>query len=297
MQRILQIELRRSLVVLTSPAFAGLLALLMLHKQEAWRGSWPEASAAVTSALVFITPLLAGLSAWEVKRRCLAANDTESPPWLVPLFLVHIASAVTVITAGAVCAVWVNLMFHAPAGFLWPSYLLVGLAGLIECLAVGFLLGRLPGPAWFPPAIAMMLTFLRITMTSGGLIGAPRSRFTRVFLTGRSWVGLSPTGVLLALLAAAVAVLAALYLPDLLKRVTALRARTLHACSPGTRLASIISIGVTVLALGAVTTGPPLTYERAAPAQPLCTSTAMRLCVWPEDAARLPALTRLAQRA
>jgi hypothetical protein len=143
MTGILGIELRRSLLVRLSPLAAMGMAALMINDIHTWRGIWPEASANISTPLLFIGPLMGGVGAWEVRRRYLAGSArsarAESAPWTRPLLAAHLLAGVAVIAAGALCAIIVNLTSGAPDGFLWPSYLAVALACLSECIAVGFL--------------------------------------------------------------------------------------------------------------------------------------------------------------
>ncbi|WP_136314268.1 DUF7224 domain-containing protein [Actinomyces procaprae] len=299
MSGVLRIELRCSLLVRVAPLAAVGLVALMLSDRHQWQGVWPEASAAITAPLYYLGPALAGAAAWEVRRRC---GERESrnggEPWAGPLLAAYLLAGAGVVAVGAACAVVVNLSAFVPAGFLWPSYLIIALAVVSECLAAGVLLGRLGGPAWFAPVVAVLACFLRLITTQGTGVGTPESRLTRVFLSGHAWVELAPVGVTLAVVEAAIVVAAALALPNLL---AALRARREHAAFPWprrTRAAVTAGCAVCVLGTGLVLTGPPLMVERAIPEHPVCTTdTKLQLCVWPEDAARLPALATLAQRA
>jgi len=217
-------------------------------------------------------------------------------PWITPLLIAHLLSGAAVVAVGALCAIIVNLASAAPAGFLWPSYVLVSLACLTECIAVGFLLGRLGGPAWFAPVITAMLLFLRLVITLPGSGDAMRFHFTRLFLSGRASVTLSPIGVALAVLEAGLVVVLARSVPDLIAHMRATRARTAYPWSR-TRRRTVVVGGLSCVVAGAlVLTSPQLTRERRPPKEPVCTSTEFRICVWPDEAARLPALTSIAGR-
>lgn len=298
MSGVLRIEMRRCLLVRIAPlAAAGLVALMLIDRHQ-WQGIWPEASAAITAPLCYIGPALAGAAAWEVRRRCGERESrSDADSWAGPLMLAYLLAGAGVIAVGAICAVVVNLSASAPAGFLWPSYLIIALACISECLAAGVLLGRLGGPAWFAPVVSVLACFLRLAITQGTGVGTPESRLTRIFLAGHAWVALTPAGVALAVVEAAIVVIAALALPNLLAALRARRARTTFPWPRRTLVAVAAGCAVCVLGAGLVLTGPPLTVERAIPEHPVCTDTKLRLCVWPEDAARLPALTTLAERA
>lgn len=297
---ILRIEMRRSLLVRLSPFAAAALVALMVNDIHTWRGIWPEGSAHISAPLLFIGPLMGGISAWEVRRRHLAGSArgarSGTAPWITPLLIAHLLSGAAVVAVGALCAIIVNLASAAPAGFLWPSYVLVSLACLTECIAVGFLLGRLGGPAWFAPVITAMLLFLRLVITLPGSGDAMRFHFTRLFLSGRASVTLSPIGVALAVLEAGLVVVLARSVPDLIAHMRATRARTAYPWSR-TRRRTVVVGGLSCVVAGAlVLMSPQLTQERRPPKEPVCTSTEFRICVWPDEAARLPGLTRIAER-
>ena len=247
---ILRIEMRRSLLVCLSPLAAAASVALMVNDIHTWRGIWPEGSAHISTPLLFIGPVMGGASAWEVRRRHLAGSArgarSGTAPWTTPLLIAHLLSGAAVIAAGALCATIVNLASAAPAGLLWPSYVLVALACLTECIAVGFLLGRLGGPAWFAPVTTVMLLFLRLVIT----------------LPGSGDV----------------------------------RARTAYPWSRPRRRAAVVGSLSCVVAGALVLTSPQLTQERRPPKEAVCTSTDFRICVWPDEAARLPELTRIAER-
>ena len=127
MTGILRIEMRRSLLVRLSPLAAAALVALMVNDIHTWRGIWPEGSAHISAPLLFIGPLMGGVGAWEVRRRCLAGSArgarSGAAPWITPLLIAHLLSGAAVIAAGALCATIVNLASGAPAGFLWPCLL------------------------------------------------------------------------------------------------------------------------------------------------------------------------------
>ena len=179
---------------------------------------------------------------------------------------------------------------------MWPSYLVVALACLSECIAVGFLLGRLGGPAWFAPVVTVTLLFLRLVTTLVASASAPRSYFTRLFLNGGAWVILSPIGVAIAALEAVNAIILALYLPSLIAHIRAGRSHTAYPWPRGRRRAAVVGSLGCVAAVVLVLASPQITEERPPPREPLCTATEFRICVWPDEAARLPALTSIAGR-
>ena len=297
MSAMLRVEARHSWVLRLSPLIAVILVGLMLVDRHQWAGVWPEASAALTSPLLFLAPVLAGLSSWEVRRRERGGKQLRSEAWVVPLLVVQLLAGGVVVLAGCVCAVAVNLGSSAPAGFLWPAYVVMALVAVSEAVAVGVLLGRLGGPVWFSPIVSTLLVFLRLVLTQGQVVGSPETRLARVFLAGHAWTGISAAATAVAVVEAVAVACLAVTLPRALRHLRAGRSRTAYPLSRQQRSCRVVGGVVLVAALVLVLVGPAVTYERPSPSDPLCTDTRMRVCVWPEDAARLPGLAELAARA
>lgn len=300
--RALLIELRRSAFTPVALALAAAQVALMLNDAANWRGVWPMASAQVSAQWWILAPVAAGLAAFlRLRRVRLPGASTGDPGGLLrnrsaAMLAAHAGLACLVVLVGCVFAVVVNVKAGAPTGFLWPSYVWVAVAFAVESVAVGHLLGSLGGPLWFAPVAAVMTTFLRASWGQSTGVGTPGAAFARVFLAGDPYVALEPAGVLIALFEAALVVLLALVAPRLLWSVQLRRAgRTLPLGAPaaarGLATGALLVVGAVV-----VTQGPPLTGFRPPPARALCTATATQVCVWPEDAVYLPALTAIAQR-
>lgn len=171
-------------------------------------------------------PAAAGLSALDAVQRSrqrgavlegFAWRSTTSAMLLARLVMVCI-----VILAGIACVTVVNIVADAPAGFLWPSYLVIALSFALGSVAVGMALGSLGGPVWFAPVVAALATFIRAMWFQGLGEASPAAAFTRVFIEGRPWNELNARGVVGAVLETLVVVVLALVAPVL---VTTLRHR------------------------------------------------------------------------
>ncbi|MCL2850086.1 MAG: hypothetical protein FWE61_08600 [Micrococcales bacterium] len=295
--------MRRPLFALAAAVLVVAQCWLMLNDVAAWRGVWPMASAAVSAPWLFLGPAAAGLSAYEAVQRTqqdaggCAADTVAWRSSATAMLVARVVLACVVVSAGAACAVVVNLTGHAPAGFLWPSYLVVTVAFAIGSVAVGMALGRLGGPLWFAPVVAMLATFLRAAWFQGAAPGSADDAFTRIFLSGRPWVELNPHAVVASVVETVFVVVLALVAPVLATRA---RARRSGCTFPGGRGASLRAATGAVVMVGCaalVLTSPPVVRYRTAPSNIACSDTHPRVCVWPENAQLLPQLAEKAARA
>lgn len=290
------LEARRSVTVRLTPVLAVIYVVFMLLDAVAWRGVWPAASAAVTGPLSYLGPVMGGMVAWEAARRSRAVPVRTGERTDAPLLTVYVICGLVVMACGSVCAVAVNVAVNAPAGFLWPSYVMLGASGMTTCVAVGFLLGRLGGPAWFAPVVSVLVLYLRLLMASGFAVGDPSGRFARDFLSGDPSVMINRRAVVLAVLESAVAVVLADTVPAMLARLRGRRTRSAYPLSRTQRI-RVGSGAVACLVVAAlVVTGPPVTRARPPVAEPLCTDTQMAMCVWPEQEVYLDQLAQMAGR-
>lgn len=304
MRAVVWTELRRSTLTLGLLVIAFAQVWLMFNDVDAWRGVWPMASAAIGAQWLFLGPAVAGLSALDAgyRQRCRSGElATDTFGWrreLTAMLISRVILVCGVLFVAAGFAVAVNLASGAPAGFLWPSYLVLAVAYAIECVALGMLLGSFGGPLWFAPLLAVLMVFLRgVTYSSPG-VGSQESAYSRFFLSGRAWVELSPVAVATAVLEAVVVVALALVVPGAVSRFRARKAGRVYPL--GTTGALRMAAGSIALAIGllVVLNGPIMLEDRRLSADPLCSHQAsLKVCVWPENAVYLPALTEVATRA
>ncbi len=301
--RAVWVEARRPLVVVGAALLVAGQLYLMLHDITAWRGVWPMASAAVGAPWMFLGPAAAGLSAYEALRRTrLRAGGcaVDTVAWrssATAMLVARVVLACVVVGAGAACAVVVNLTGHAPAGFLWPSYLIVTLAFAIGSVAVGTLLGSLGGPMWFAPVLAVLATFLRAMWFQSAVMGSAEAAFTRIFLSGRPWVELDARAVIASVMETVVLVALALATPVLLARARARRSGRIFPGGRGAGVRPVTAAAVLVACAALVLGSPPMVRFRTPPTDVPCSDTHPRVCVWPDNAALLPRLAETADRA
>ncbi|MEV0484163.1 hypothetical protein AB0I69_26575 [Streptomyces sp. NPDC050508] len=288
--RILLMELRRSPLRWWFPVLVALDVAVLFGRSQWWIGVWPQASAAAQIPAFYLGPFLAAYAAWASGRiHRLGFEDQHTagtrPRWQVEG--THIA-AVAVYGGGAYivgAAVAATVSYRdAGPGFLWPSYLLLGAALIVLCIAVGHIAGR-----WFPsafatPVISGLACFVVVTMNGGPskaglfvLSGAPAVEVTSERLAIR-WA--------LALAAVAVAVLTPRSLPG----YTGARGKLIA------RLPTVGSSALAVACLAGVITAGPVQTARANPSAPTCTRTVPKICVWPEERMYIPQLDAMAKR-
>ncbi|WP_445529982.1 hypothetical protein [Streptomyces cyslabdanicus] len=288
--RILVMELRRSPLRWWFSVLVALDVAVLFGRAQWWIGVWPQASAAAQIPAFYLGPFLAAYAAWASGRiHRLGFEDQHTagtrPRWQVEG--VHIAAVAVygggAYVAGAVVAAAVSYRDAGP-GFLWPSYLLLGAALIVLCIAVGHIAGH-----WFPsgfatPVVSGLACFVAVTMTGGPLkaglfvlSGAPAVEVTPERLAMRWGLALS---------AVAVAVLTP-------RRLLG------YAGARGKLLVRLLAIGSSALAVaclaGVLTTGPVQT-ARANPSAPMCTRTEPKICVWPEERMYIPRLEAMARR-
>ena len=293
--RILLIECRRGLQPRLAPLIGLIHIALMWTDLGWWQGAWPAASAAIGAPVLFLGPMTGALSAWEVLRRR-QTMQPFTPRQAALLMAAHGLGAALIIAMGTIFAVVVNLLGHAPASTPWWSYLVIALALAVECVGAGFLIAALGGPPWFAPTITVMAMLLRIVSTQGAAIGSPESAWTRVFLSGPPYVELNGAAVVAAVLECVLVCGAALGLPAVLTRWLSRRRGAVHPLSRADRVRRAAATAALVAAASAVLASPPTTRDRPA-VDPVCTSGAVRLCVWPEQEARLASLESIGGRA
>ncbi|MBP5938360.1 ABC transporter permease [Streptomyces acidiscabies] len=288
--RIFWMELRRSPLRWWFPALVALDVAVLFGRSQWWIGVWPQASAAAQVPAFYLGPFLAAYAAWASGRIYRLGFEDQHTAGTRPRWQVEGAHIAAVAVYGYVAylmgaAVAAAVSYHdAGPGFLWPSYLLLGAALILLCIAVGHLAGR-----WFPsafatPVVSGLACFLVVTMngspTKAGLFvlsGGPAMEVTPEHLAVR-WA--------LALSAVAVAVLT----PRTLPGYTGERGKVIA------RLPAIGTSALAVACLAGVLTAGPVQTARANPSAPLCTHAEPKICVWPEERMYLPRLEAMARR-
>ncbi|MFD3588876.1 ABC transporter permease [Streptomyces sp. NPDC058683] len=288
--RVLLTELRRSPLRWWFPVLVALDVAVLFGRAQWWIGVWPQASAAAQVPAFYLGPFLAAYAAWASGRiHRLGFEDQHTagtrPRWQVEG--VHIAAVAVygggAYAVGAAVAVAVSYDDAGP-GFLWPSYLLLGAALIVLCIAVGHIAGR-----WFPsafatPVICGLACFVVVTMNGGPmkaglfvLSGGPAVEVTPERLAVRWGLALS-------------AVVVAVLTPRTLPGYTGGRGKVIA------RLPAIGSSVLAVACLAGVVTAGPVQTARANPSGQMCTRTEPKICVWPEERMYMPRLEAMAER-
>ncbi|MBS2531661.1 hypothetical protein KGQ20_02630 [Catenulispora sp. NF23] len=174
---------------------------------------------------------------------------------------------------GAVAAATVTLP-HAGAGFLWPGYLLLGLALLVGAAGIGHLAGRWARNHYTAPLICGLAVFLAIAW-----LGSPTSVFGFFVLNGSPYMAPGGEQVVLRCLAAALLVVAALTFG----RLRANRAHASWRAGWWWAIRATAMVLALVGTLTAMSSAGAVQVARSAPSAPVCTHTVPRVCLWPDD--------------
>lgn len=282
------IELRRCPVRWWFPGFLGVDIFILLFRSRAWIGVWPQASAAAQLPTFYFGMALAAAAAWSAGRITRAEAEElmlQMPRsfWrrealaLSAVWLYGLAAYILGVVVAAV------LSFRsAGPGFLWPSYLLLGVSMITLCSGVGHLVGRNLRSSFMAPLVAVVVVFLITSQKYGE---------DHIFyvLTGSVQLGVSMWAVAVRLAVALAVALLAVTIVPWSERADARR-------TPRRYVPSVVAVVVLVTATIALGAGGSLRYRRPAPAPALCSSSAPRVCVWPENRKYLPVASGFAQR-
>ncbi|MEV6926808.1 hypothetical protein AB0M46_20195 [Dactylosporangium sp. NPDC051485] len=290
MTRIFWIEVRRSPLRWVFPLLLLVDLAALFGRSRYWIGVWPQASAAAQIPAQFIGPILAGAAAWtagRINRRGLTdqTGAAARPMWQAELvqFAATLTYGAAAYLVGIVAAAAVTVRQAGP-GFLWPSYLLLGLAVIVGCAAAGHVFGRWSRSRIWPPVISAIASFLLVgwlqesrSFAFGVLSAGPQLQVTRSALEAR---------LACAFAVAAVAVLVPTLAP---------RARPGGYLRPVQLLAGGTALATLLWALQSLAVADPLRVQRVA-VRPLCSTGTPNVCLWPEDRKYLPEIEAMLAR-
>ncbi|WP_436760851.1 hypothetical protein [Streptosporangium sp. V21-05] len=270
--RIFWIELRRSPFLWVFIPMGILALVVLLRERASWESVWPEASVQVIVAATQLPGVaIAAVAAWSAQRvhRGNAEDllDTAARPrWQIEAM--HLLSTLTYawipLAGSSVVAVFVTSQV-APPGFLWTSYLALGVVAVLISAALGHALGSVVKNRLAAP-VAAFLSFFPLFIMS-----------LLVPYFGEANKEVSPLALTVRLTFALACVAAALTLG-------AQAAWRRHVAWK--RLASGAAVAVTAAAL--IVVGPSQ-HNREPPGNPACGKVVdTQVCLWPENAARLP---------
>ncbi|MER8184770.1 hypothetical protein [Kitasatospora sp. NPDC094015] len=278
-------ELRRSPLRWWFPLLVLLDLAAIFGRGRWWIGEWPMTSVQAQIPAFYLAPLLAAAAAWAAGRTGrnglrdqLAAAARPRPQVEFAQLAAALTYGLLAYALGAAVAAGVSLPTAGP-GFLWPGYLLLGAALMVSFAAAGHLAGRTFPGGFATPVACGLGGFIVIAWAAGpqqlGLFAINGAPFRTV-----SWPALAVRLALAGLLLAG-----------------AVGLRRPGGRSAGRRALAAVAFGAALVVVTvALTVTVPLQVDRAAPAQPLCTTGAPTICLWPEDRNQLLRAQAMADR-
>lgn len=308
--RLLRLELRRNAMLWMLPLLAVLFWLGVYRPSMANPPFWNVRATTLQHAVLFLGPLLAGATAWigsRDGRRGLTdlVGVTAVPRWVGQLATWAAATCwAELVYLGGVAVVYGVTAEQAHWGgpLWWP--IAVGVAGVATCCALGFAAGALL-PGRFAAALAAVVVFLGL---GGGAFALQNNttyaQIWPVNVQGHlppdsygifyPYLPDLPVAQLMFLGGLAIAALAALGLPAgaggrwLRRAAAALTAAGLAATGTAVGLAGTARLeahGIVIPALHDAASDRPVRYS------PVCSRSAVPVCVHPAYSQFLPAVT------
>lgn len=253
------------------PLFAVMLLLLLPRTTWAW--AWTTASSKPVMTTTFVGPMIAAGAAWaaasRTDRRGFRAwlDAAARPAWRADLAQLGAAIIVglTAYALGLALAIFLASR-KVGAGFLWPSYVLLGVSVIVACAAVGHLLGALIQSRNTAPPVAAALTLVVL------MLG--QDRYTVGMVLPNQIV--SSAALASRMLLAVALVVAAAVLPGLTRGLV-------NGYRPGLAMASIAALAAAYVVLGSMITWRQDLLVAREPVNPLCTEGIPQICIWPEQ--------------
>jgi hypothetical protein len=277
--QVLWIELRRSPLRWLLPALLALEVSMLFTRSTEWIGVWPQASAAAQMPVGYLGPLVAAGAAWVAGREWRERATESLAAYSLPHWRRHglhllaiLVIALVPYGIGIVCAYSASFS-SASVGFLWLSYLTLGLCAIALCVAIGYALGVLFKGKSMGPLIAFPLTLFLLSVKYqdeyflGALSGPVQLRVDSSALFART--------TFVVVMCCSVVALAGFRSDAAVNRQELVRRPVFLLTAVTVALAVVGSL------IGIATTGP-LRIERSAPASPLCGGTPT-VCMWPEQ--------------
>ncbi|MFE5584507.1 hypothetical protein [Kitasatospora sp. NPDC056531] len=283
-------ELRRSPLRWWFPLFVALDLAALFGRSRWWIGDWPQTSVQTQIPAFYFAPLLAAGAAWAAGRTSRNNLDAQlgvaaRPAWRIELtqLFATLTYGVAAYGVGVVAAAVVSAPTAGP-GFLWPSYVLLGVALVVAFASAGHLVGHWSRSQFVGPVICGLGSFVVI-----GWAGAPKALGLFV-LSGDPFKQVALPALIARCLLAVLLVAAAGFVRRSL--LPAHRAWNGTASRVG---AVTICVSLCVAVVGLLATAP-VQVERSAPRQPLCTTGSPAVCLWPDDRKYLPQAQGMTER-
>ena len=269
------------------PILVGGQLAVLLVKQYEWEFAWAETGAAATASVSFIFPVVTMSAGWVANRwhrsgpifQLCSHSRLPGAPHLVQfsvtLGYVLLSYLVTVAVA------WTKAVMASGWGVPWPGYLFLGAVFLAIGTGFGYATCVIIESRLAVPAVGLVAF-------AAWLMLGQRSPLTIQLLGGYSGEQLAsgPVAwrVLLAVGLGALAVAVGISSDHWRSRPSA------HAFS-------VVAAGLSIVAVVAMANAGPLREPRSADSvEPVCTETAVEICVWPDQAGFLPELAVYAER-
>ncbi|WP_371516601.1 hypothetical protein [Kitasatospora sp. NBC_01300] len=283
-------ELRRSPLRWWFPLLIAADLGTLFGRSRWWIGQWVQTSVQVQIPAFYFAPLLAAAAAWAAGRTVRHHLDAQlaisaRPRWQVDLTQLSATLTYGLVAYGVGAVVAVVASYpKAGAGFLWPSYLLLGSALLISFASVGHLVGLWVKSQFTGPLIAGLGTMVLIAWAG------PPSALGLYVINGAPFQKVAVPALLARCLVAVLLVAAA----GLVRRHSLLSTSRIWAGAASRVMAVSICALLCAALVGLVATSP-VQVPRAAPNRPVCTDGAPTLCLWPEDKVYLPKAQTMAE--
>lgn len=286
-------ELRRSPLRWWFPLLLVLDLVALFGRNLWWIGEWPQTSAQAQIPAFYFASLLAAAAAWAAGRTSRNNLDEQlavaaRPGWQIELAQLSatLTYGLVVYGVGVAVAASVSLPTAGP-GFLWPTYIFLGVALLVIFASAGHLVGRRSRSQFAGPVLCGLGSLVIISWfgapTALGLFAISAAPFEQVSL-----LVLVDHCVLAFLLTVAACLVTRPPSSSVGHTWAGKRRRQLRVISLGALVVSVIA--------GMVTAGP-LQVPRSSPRQPACTSGGSpKVCVWPEDHKYLPQAQEMQDR-
>ncbi|MER7581235.1 hypothetical protein [Kitasatospora sp. NPDC097691] len=272
------VELRRSPLRWWFPLLVALDLATLFGRSRWWIGEWAQTSVQAQIPAFYFAPVLAAAAAWAGGRSARhnfhdQMDSASRPSWQVQA--AQLSSTLTYGLSAYLVGVLVAAAVSWPkagSGFLWPGYLILGAALLVTFASVGHLVGSWSRTQFTAPVLVGLGSLVVIAW-----FGAPTSLGLYV-ISGEPFRSASQPAVLARSLLALAAFLVAVTFTRRSPLATegswpntARRIGTAASCL------SLVIAGVGLMAT------KPVQVDRATPGEPLCTSGAPALCLWPDD--------------
>lgn len=277
------VELRYSPLRWWLPVLIIVDLATLFGRNHSWIGEWPQTTVAAQIAAFYFAPVLAAAAAWAAGRTCrhkatALVEGAARAPWKIELaqLTATVTYGLIAYGVGVVVAAVVTSQ-KASSGFLWPSYLILGVELLVGFSAAGHLVGHWWNAPFSAPAVSGLASFITIAW-----IGSP-TRLGFFVLNGSPFYAVPGNAIAAR---AALALCITLAAVALRKPSLARYARSWRA--PQRIAAQCIICAALIASFIGLRSAGSIQQLRAIPSHPSCTKGVPSICLWPEDAKYLP---------